>query len=225
MRVLTWNLFHGRSIPNAGRGLLDEFATALAGWEWDVALLQEVPPWWPPALALATGAQQRSVLTSRNWGCAARRAVSSRNPDLLKANGGGCNAILVRGGDDPRPPHAAADVAARAAVGARRAAGRRDAGSSNLHAHARRRCRGRGPTPGRRPRPRADWAGGAPLVLGGDLNLRGRPELPGLTRVAGHFVDHVFVAGLEARGPARGAGARRAVGPPARGVEVGPPGS
>ena len=81
--------------------MLNEFAAALAGWEWDVALLQEVPPWWPPLLAQARGAQERHVLTSRNFGLPLRRAISERNPDILKANGGGANAILVRG-RDPR---------------------------------------------------------------------------------------------------------------------------
>ncbi|HVW17558.1 MAG TPA: endonuclease/exonuclease/phosphatase family protein, partial [Solirubrobacteraceae bacterium] len=66
MRVLTWNLFNGRAVPTAGRPLLEEFAAAIAGWEWDVALLQEVPPWWPPSLALAAAAEQRTALTSRN---------------------------------------------------------------------------------------------------------------------------------------------------------------
>ena len=55
MRALTWNLYHGRSPEPAGRSLLNEFAAHLAGWEWDVALLQEVPPWWPPLLAAAAG--------------------------------------------------------------------------------------------------------------------------------------------------------------------------
>jgi endonuclease/exonuclease/phosphatase family metal-dependent hydrolase len=73
MRALTWNLYHGRAREPAGRPLLAEFCAALAGWEWDVALLQEVPPWWPPGLAAA-----------------------SRAPDLLGANGGGANAILAR---------------------------------------------------------------------------------------------------------------------------------
>src|SRR5205823_3907158 len=54
------------------------------------------PPWWPPALAAACGAQYRCVLTSRNWLLPARRALASRAPDLLKANGGGANAILAR---------------------------------------------------------------------------------------------------------------------------------
>ena len=44
------------------------------------------------------------------------------------------------------------------------------------------------------------WAGGAPLVLGGDFNLRGTPELPGLRHVAGHYVDHVYVSRIEASG-------------------------
>ncbi|WP_026910679.1 endonuclease/exonuclease/phosphatase family protein [Patulibacter minatonensis] len=98
MRVLTWNLFHGRAVPSAGRPLLHEFATTLAAWPWDVALLQEVPPWWPPLLARAAGADHRAVRTSRNALLPARRAVASRRPDLLKANGGGADAILVRGG-------------------------------------------------------------------------------------------------------------------------------
>src|SRR3954454_19060068 len=97
MMVLTWNLFHGRSVPDAPREQLADFAARLSGWEWDVALLQEVPPWWPPLLAQAAQAQERLVLTSRNFGLPLRNAISSRTPDLLKSNGGGCNAILVRG--------------------------------------------------------------------------------------------------------------------------------
>lgn len=96
VRVVIWNLFHGRADPPAGRPLLHEFATTLAGWEWDVALLQEVPPWWPPLLARACDAEHRSALTSRNALLPLRRAIASRRPDLLKSNGGGCNAILVR---------------------------------------------------------------------------------------------------------------------------------
>ena len=36
VRVLTWNLSHGRAQPAAGRDLLAEFCAMLAGWEWDV---------------------------------------------------------------------------------------------------------------------------------------------------------------------------------------------
>jgi hypothetical protein len=100
VRVVSWNLFHGRAVPPAGRPLLHEFATTLAGWEWDVALLQEVPPWWPPLLARACGDDVvlAHVRTSRNAALPVRRADSARRPDLLKANGGGANAILLRGG-------------------------------------------------------------------------------------------------------------------------------
>jgi endonuclease/exonuclease/phosphatase family metal-dependent hydrolase len=96
MRVLTWNLYHGRAVPPAGRDLQADYAAALAGWEWDVALLQEVPPWWPPALADACDADARTALTSRNELLWLRRALATRWPDLVKSGGGGANAILVR---------------------------------------------------------------------------------------------------------------------------------
>src|SRR4051812_31621830 len=79
----------------------------IASWDWDAALLQEVPPWWPPALARACGAQERHVLTSRNAGLALRRWIAERRPDLIKSNGGGANAILVRDGFDAIGVHAA----------------------------------------------------------------------------------------------------------------------
>jgi endonuclease/exonuclease/phosphatase family metal-dependent hydrolase len=195
LRVLTWNLYHGRSRPAARRSLLDEFADALAGWEWDVALLQEVPPWWPPALAAAAGAEQRTRPTSRNLGLAFRRAVAARNPDLLGANGGGANAILVRGAiAEHRALRLAWLPERRWAHGVRLADG---TWAVNLHATT-------------RDEPRAQrecaaaaraWAGAAPLVFGGDLNLRRAPALPGLRHVAGNHVDHIYVAGLSPAGP------------------------
>ena len=65
------------------------------------------------------------------------------------------------------------------------------------------------------------WAGGAPLVLGGDFNLRGTPELPGLRHVAGHYVDHVYVSRIERGRARRGARPRNAVRPRARGRRPG----
>jgi endonuclease/exonuclease/phosphatase (EEP) superfamily protein YafD len=38
-------------------------------------------------------------------------------------------------------------------------------------------------------------------VLGGDFNVE-RPQVAGLERAAGHWVDHVLVRGLRAAGPA-----------------------
>src|SRR5919198_4570850 len=97
MLVLTWNLFHGRAVPERRYDLLAEFAARLAEWEWDVALLQEVPPWWPPRLGQACAASARTALTSRNWFLPVTRPVATRRPDLIKSWGGGSNAILVRG--------------------------------------------------------------------------------------------------------------------------------
>jgi endonuclease/exonuclease/phosphatase (EEP) superfamily protein YafD len=45
------------------------------------------------------------------------------------------------------------------------------------------------------------WAGGAPLVFGGDLN-QPAPRLPGLAPAASNGTDHVFVRGFAAAGPA-----------------------
>lgn len=85
MRVLTWNLYHGRSVPGSGRSLHDEFATRLARWEWDVALLQEVPPWWADSLARRTWSHARRALTSRNWCLPLQSRLAECFPDLLKA--------------------------------------------------------------------------------------------------------------------------------------------
>jgi endonuclease/exonuclease/phosphatase family metal-dependent hydrolase len=196
VRVLTWNLFHGRAQPVAGRPLLVEFAATLAGWEWDVALLQEVPPWWPPLLAHAAGAQHARALTSRNELLALRRAIASRNPDLLGANGGGSNALLARG---PLADHREVELTTwperRVAHGARLGDG---TWVVNLHASTDPKERTRDDVAGALEAAHA-WAGAAPLVFGGDFNLT-NPAAPGLTRVAGRHVDHVFVRGLAAEG-------------------------
>jgi endonuclease/exonuclease/phosphatase family metal-dependent hydrolase len=198
MLLLCWNLFHGRAQPAAGRPLLVEFSRALAGWAWDVALLQEVPPWWPAQLGAASGASARMALTSRNGLLPLRRAIAARNPDLLAAAGGGCNAVLVRAGRVLE--HRTRELTRRPER--RVMHGVRVDGLGwvvNLHASTH--------PPEQR---RADllgaaetalgWAAGAPLVFGGDLNST-RPAMPGLTHVGGHHVDHFFVGGGLAGGP------------------------
>jgi endonuclease/exonuclease/phosphatase family metal-dependent hydrolase len=197
MRILTWNLFHGRSLPGAGRSLLPEFAGRLAGWEWDVALLQEVPPWWPPALARAASATQRTALTSRNSLLPVRRFLAERLPDVIKSEGGGCNAILVRG------PAIQEHEVRRVAVRPERRVVhgvRLDGGLwvVNLHLTAHH--------PEQADAERAvaretalDWAGGAPVVLGGDFNRR-KAEVPGFVHAAHSDVDHVFAHGLVPEG-------------------------
>jgi len=193
--VLSWNIFHGRARPAAGRPLAAEFAAALAGWSWDVALLQEVPPWWPARLGLACRASARMALTSRNRFLFARRAVAARNPDLLTANGGGCNAILVREG--ALLAHRTRELTQQPERRVMHGVELDGAGwVVNLH--------GSLEPPEQR---RADlltaadtalgWAAGAPLVFGGDLNST-RPAMPGLRHVAGNHVDHVFTDGRPA---------------------------
>ena len=194
MRVLTWNLFHGRSRPPAGRSLLNEYAAALAGWEWDVALLQEAPPWWPPLLGRAAGAEAHRVLTSRNLGLPVRRAIAARNPDLIKSGGGGSNAILVRGpmARDHRRVRLAWRPERRMAHGIRLPSG----WVVNLHASVR--PLERIAVDVERARVAAlGWAGNEPVILGGDFNLR-RPSLPGFEPAAGHWVDHGFARGWTA---------------------------
>jgi endonuclease/exonuclease/phosphatase family metal-dependent hydrolase len=193
MLILSWNLFHGRSLPPTRHSLLEQFAASLARWQWDVALLQEVPPWWPEPLARAAAADQRTAMTSRNSLLVLRRALAERDPELAKSNGGGCNAILSRA---PIVEHAALRLRVwperRVAQLARLSDGTCIA---NFHASAR--------------VPLAEqelqqlwkhalsWAGGDPLILGGDLNLRA-PLAPGAAslHVATRDVDHIFAAGF-----------------------------
>ncbi len=131
------------------------------------------------------------MLTSRNGLLPLRRAIASRNPDVLKANGGGANAILVRG-----RVHEHRSALLTRAPERRFAHGVRvdDGWVVNLHAS----------TPdGSADCLRAlavarDWAGGLPLLFGGDLNVR-RPSLPDMVRIAGNHVDHLFTEGRRGR--------------------------
>jgi endonuclease/exonuclease/phosphatase family metal-dependent hydrolase len=210
--VLSWNLFHGRSLPATDRSLYDEFAAKLGEWSWDVALLQEVPPWWPAPLARELGVEQRMALTSRNAPLALRRALAERRPELLKSNGGGCNAILSR-----------SPIAVHSTLRLRRWPERRVAhlarlrnGTCVVNVHASTRP-ARAVQELERLWPRAlDWARTGPLILGGDLNLRTPPlprppAFPGASRpgsgvasehggtivhVARSGVDHVYAKGL-----------------------------
>ncbi len=193
MRVLTWNLFHGRSVPGSGRDLSAEFAATLAGWNWDVALLQEVPPWWGPALGQASGASARIALTSRNTLLGLRKAIATRLPDLIKSNGGGANAILVR--DRAIAEHRRAYLRRwpeRRVVHAVRTAD--GAWWANFHAqvHSEERAHADTQTAART---LLGWSDNGPrLVLGGDANVQ-KPQAPGFAHLGGHGVDHVLARG------------------------------
>jgi endonuclease/exonuclease/phosphatase family metal-dependent hydrolase len=239
LRALTWNLFHGRDHPpdraldswrsrllriternathaQVNRDLLDEFAGLLAAADWDVALLQECPPRWAAPLAEAAGAESHRVLTSRNSFAPLRSLLARINPDLIASNEGGSNLTLVRGrildrreleltpGPSPErramaftrtlPDRFGAELCI-ANLHASAGAGRRADAEREVLLAAERAC---------------EWAGGTPLVFGGDLNLR-----PSETAVFEHLatgfglrqatgpasLDHLLVAGLQLAEP------------------------
>ena len=181
-------------MPAAGRPLAAEFARTLAGWRWDVALLQEVLPWWPGELGRASGASARMALTSRNVLPPLQRLVTEGRPDLFKSWSGGCNAILVRGQEirEHRVRQLRLVPERRVAHGVLLGDG---TWVTNLHAqaHAERLAQADLDLAAEAT---TQWAAGAPTVLGGDLNLRGAPTAFGYRHLAGHSVDHVLARGL-----------------------------
>jgi endonuclease/exonuclease/phosphatase family metal-dependent hydrolase len=210
MRVLTWNLYHGRDLPAAtdvNRPLLDEFAAVLDRLEWDVALLQEAPPRWFDALTRATRSTGVRVLTSRNWWPWLQRKVADWNPDLVKSSEGGSNQILVR--TPGRVVEHRRLTLARWPERRRMHWVRLDGGVcvANLHASAGRPARAAVEVV-RAARTAVEWSGAAPLVFGGDLNLRpGHDPAPfeelrgalGLGDPTGpDAIDHLLARGLRA---------------------------
>ena len=198
MHVLTWNLFHGRAVPEQPRSLSAEFAEAIAEVEWSVALLQEVPPWWAEHLARACSSDVRCVMTSRNCLLTARRAIADRRPDLIKSNGGGANVILVRPAAGAVAAHATRRLRLRPErrlLHAVRLAGGAFDGVwiGNVHAQV-------------RPHDltRADlslagssllrWSAGGPALLAGDLNVPD-PRVAGFDDAGGHHVDRFLLHG------------------------------
>jgi endonuclease/exonuclease/phosphatase family metal-dependent hydrolase len=188
---------HGRAVPGAGHDLFDEFADLLASWNWDVALLQEAPPWWPALLEPRLHASARLVLTSRNALLPLRRAIAERWPDAIKSNGGGSNAILIRGSGarshralrltlipEARWLHSVILDDGTCVGNLHTTAHDSDAALLEAQIAAFTTLR---------------WAEGGPTVLGGDWNL-GSLELSGFARAGGHDVDHVFAAGCSAAG-------------------------
>lgn len=238
LTAIAWNLFHGRDFPpdpelrswrsrllridernethvQVNRDLTVEFATLLAATAWDVALLQETPPRFAEPLAAACGAEWHRVLTSRNALGPVRELLARQNPDLMASAEGGSNLTLIRvpgrlGGIAERreleihegQPERRSMAFTRTASGLCIA---------NLHA-----------TNDQPPLAEADllkaaqgassWAEGAPLIFGGDLNLRPgeNPEIFarlaeefGLTGATGpRAIDHLLTRGLVVLEPA-----------------------
>jgi endonuclease/exonuclease/phosphatase family metal-dependent hydrolase len=238
--AIAWNLFHGRDFPpdpalftwrsrllritersethvQVNRDLGEEFAARLAAAEWDVALLQECPPRFAAALAEACEADWHRVLTSRNGLGALRAAAARANPDLVASAEGGSNLTLVRGAGALGGIADRRGMAIHEGRPERRAMAltRTRAGVcvANLHA-----------TNDQRPLAIEDvrlaagaaveWAGEAPLLFGGDLNLRPGEDPAifeelesdrGLSApTAPDAIDHLLCGGLTAvSAPAR----------------------
>ncbi|HSS42075.1 MAG TPA: endonuclease/exonuclease/phosphatase family protein [Solirubrobacterales bacterium] len=238
LTVLSWNLFHGRDFPpdpalrtwrsrllrtetrNAthvqlNRDLTAEFATVLSRAEWDMAMLQECPPRFAAPLAAACGAEAHRTLTSRNALGAVRGLLGRQNPDLMASGEGGSNLILVRvpgklGGIAERR-----EMAIHEGEPERRAMGfvRTASGLcvANLHAT--------NDWPklaaedvSKAARAALEWAAGAPLVFGGDLNLRPGKQPRIFERLRDEFgfespttapdaIDHILCRGLEVLDP------------------------
>jgi len=198
------------------RRLLDEFASLIAAAQWTVCLLQEVPPTWMGPLAARTEAEPCRVLTSRNQLWPLTGMLARLNPDLVGSDEGGSNLTLVRApwriveGScrslllNPFPERGLRER--RRMSFARVEEGGAQICVANLHAST-------GPPAQterelrRAARTAAAWAGGAPLVLGGDFNLRPRSsprlfeeleqELALAPPTAPDAIDHVLVRALE----------------------------
>jgi endonuclease/exonuclease/phosphatase family metal-dependent hydrolase len=170
------------------RCLRDEFAGLVAGASWSVCLLQEAPPSWARILGERSDAQVLLSLTSRNQLGPLTGLLARHNPDLIGSWEGGSNITLVR-----RPWRVVASdrhslllnpLSERGLRERRRMsfvrlrADDRDARPwelcvANLHAshYSRRQAEREGR---RAARAALAWARGAPLVLGGDFNVRPR---------------------------------------------------
>jgi endonuclease/exonuclease/phosphatase family metal-dependent hydrolase len=196
------------------RDLAAEFATMLAAAAWDVALLQECPPRFAAPLARACEAEAHRALTSRN-SLGALRAVAARvNPDLIASGEGGSNLTLVRAGGPLGQIVERRELAIHEGRPERRAMAFTHTASgvciANLHAT--------NDQPGlaaedvlKAARAATEWAGEAPLILGGDLNLRPADDPGVFDELRDRFglegttgpgaIDHLLCRGLTVARP------------------------
>jgi endonuclease/exonuclease/phosphatase family metal-dependent hydrolase len=234
--VLSWNVFHGRDAPpdvslrslrstlfrrtlhnrsfvQVNRSLYEEFAGVLATARWDVCLLQECPPRWTDRLADDCQATAYAALTSRNWLSPVRGFMAEHNPDLMGSWEGGSNLTLVR----PQWQIVEAASVLLNPFRERRFRERRRLAMTRLVHRDQEVCVGNIHLSAGKPRlagreaHRAaeilvEWARGAPVVLGGDFNVRPRSSelfddlcrqvsLCGTSSPTG--IDHILARGLE----------------------------
>jgi endonuclease/exonuclease/phosphatase (EEP) superfamily protein YafD len=196
--LLTWNVFHGRDWPpepelqvRAKKGnwrkgpirgreyeqtnwdLFELFASFIDGLTWDIAFFQEFPPSWKGRMARACDAEAHRALSGRNWLQPITSLVGRWRPDLIGSWEGGSNVTLVRRGARPinerrrvvltRRPELRVMALTRLENGLCLAnvhvSTRPSSAEAELIAAAER---------------ATDFAASAPLVLGGDFNVRPR---------------------------------------------------
>ena len=201
------------------RSLEREFADLIAGAPWSVCLLQEAPPKWAGMLAARSGARGVRFLTSRNELRPLTGALARWNPDALASWEGGSNLTLVRApwrvveGSERSlllNPLPARSLHERRRMGFIRlradGAGREEELCvGNIHASTR-----SGGDPEREvvtaARTLETWAGGAPVLLGGDFNVRPQEtsvfdelerELGLGPPTAPDAIDHLLVRSLD----------------------------
>jgi endonuclease/exonuclease/phosphatase (EEP) superfamily protein YafD len=239
IRALSWNLFHGRDAPpepelrtwrsrllrttergaahaQVNRDLREQFGALIAAAEWDVALLQELPPRWAEALAKRCDADAHLVLTSRNVPLLgpAQGWIADLNPDLIASWEGGSNLTLARtiGGGRPAIVERRRHTLARRPERRAMAFTRLSCGTcvANLHASGDHRLAAREVEAAARVA--LAWADSSPLLLGGDLNVRParsrdlfeRLGALGFTPPTGpDSIDHLLGHGLDRVSPAR----------------------
>ena len=198
MRVLSWNLYHGRDFPpdkalftlrsrllrvterndthmQVNRVLRKEFAGWIADHEWDVAMLQETPPLWFRHLGRRARSNGVRVLTSRNVIPGLQRLAANVNPDLIASWEGGSNQLFVREPGqivEHREMTLTREPERRTMVWARvRLAGGATVCVANLHASAGLPDQASGELLAAAASALA-WSGDDPLVFGGDTNVR-----------------------------------------------------
>jgi len=233
LRLVTWNTFHGRDHPpepqlftwrsrflritekgrryaQVNRSLRREFTGVLARLEWDVLFLQEARPRWFEQLERDLGAGGACVLTSRNSFAPLRALAAWLNPDLVASNEGGSNQLLVRSPwriEETRTHVIALEPERRMMLWARlRAGDGSELAVANLHGSVDS-VPGAGDQVLDAARVAVEWAGGLPLVFGGDLNLRPSRQQHVFDTLAERYglapptdrtaIDHLLVRGLD----------------------------
>lgn len=196
LHALTWNLFHGRDWPpekrlqrrahkgnwragpirgeryeQVNRDLSREFAAWIDAVEWDIALFQEFPPRWTRRMAAAFDAEPHRAFSGRNWLQPITSLIGEQRPDLLGAWEGGSNTTFARRGAG-RIAERERSVLTRRPELRVMALTRLEAGVcvANFHVSTK-------PASAEREllaaaRRALDFAGGAPLIFGGDFNVR-----------------------------------------------------